>query len=223
MDPCTIAMNDYKQYYETNQKTACSLDNYWKLDNRAQFCSECLTKYDSLLSAYVSACGENVDPSIKLNHDGVQFYKGYYCTQDNGVYCDQVAAQGFDYQKPYAQWDAQSCTSTCVSSIDAAIRSVAANNQIMSNHRINGSLFTGNDNPVSSCAGVGAPAAGTTGTTGNTGVTGANGVNGAIGTTNTTKIGANNKLNSADSGAYGLNPQISLITLIVCLLFALLK
>jgi len=255
MDPCTAAGQEYIQYYEKNQGSTCNLDNHWKEETRGEFCSTCLPQYEKLLSNYVSVCGGNADSSIKLNHDAVQFYKAYYCGKDSttGEYCSQVAFKGFKYDVPYSSWDPQLCKSSCVGIIDSAIRSVAGNADLMANNHIDASLFTGNSNPLSNCAGAtaaggasfsgsaaGAAGAGGAGGAGGInggvggvgGVNGANGINGANGATGTGAFGSSptglsfgtaTPLNGNTSGANTLSPQICLLSLIMCLIFALLK
>jgi len=252
MDPCTAAGQEYIQYYEKNQGSTCNLDNHWKEETRGEFCSTCLPQYEQLLSKYVSVCGANADSSIKLNHDAVQFYKAYYCGKDSttGEYCSQVAFKGFKYDIPYSSWDPQLCSSSCVGLIDSAIRSVAGNADLMANNHIDASLFTGNSNPLSNCAGAtasggasfsgsagaagaGGAAGGAAGNTMNGGIGGgANGINGANGASGTGAFGASptglsfgtpTPITGNTSDATSLSPQICLLSLIICLILALLK
>lgn len=242
-DPCSVATKAYTDYYEANKTGTCNLDNNSDQSARAEYCSTCIPKYDSLLSEAVKACGANIDQFVKLNHDYVKYAKAFYCTTDSatGEYCDAVYIRGFNYKIPYSQWDATVCKSSCVAQIDAGIREVASNQQFCTNYNIDGSLFTGSGNPVSACGGgAGAAAAGATGAAtgagaaaGATGATGtaANGIGGATtGTGATNPLMGNSTLSAkptlkanATSDGTTLNAQICLLSLIICLIMALLK
>ena len=226
-DPCTASIQAYQNYYNENQNSLCGLDNYWKVDTRAEFCSKCLPQYDKLLSTYMTECAAGIDPSLKLNHDGVQFYKTYYCEKDNatGKYCDQVATgslPAFNYTIPYSSWPADHCSSNCVSAIDSAIRTFSSNAQLMTNYQVDPQLFTGNNNPVSSCGSAGGSAGGFAGGSAG-GVDGTNGNNGS-GTTGGSKTGFSFSTSSTNtSDATTLSAQVCLLSLIICFILALLK
>jgi len=228
-DPCTASIQAYQKYYNDNLGSLCGLDNYWKVDTRAEFCSKCLPQFDSLLSTYMTECSANIDPSLKLNHDGVKFYKTYYCEKDKatGKYCDQVVTgslPAFNYKTPYSSWPAEHCSSSCVAAIDSAIRTYSSNAELMNNYLVDPSLFSGSSNPVSSCGSGGASIGSANGATG-TGATG----NGMSGTSNGTgnKTGFSfstaNSSNSKTSDATTLSAQVCLLSLIICLILALLK
>lgn len=238
-DPCTNAYKAYIDYYESQKSGACNFDNNSDQGTRGEYCG-CLPKYDSLLSEAVKACGTNIDPSVKLNYDYVQYAKNFLCSTDSstGEYCDLVHYRGFNYKVPYAQWDASLCKSSCVAQIDTSLRQVASNQEFCKNYNIDSSLFTGNTNPVSSCGGGAgaAPAGAAAGGAAAGGATGAaaGGIGGTTGTTGTTgnagplmgnsTLGATPSLKAnATSDGTTLNAQVCLLSLIICLIMALLK
>ena len=197
-DPCIAANQAFIDYYTASQNTNCNLDNQ-KIENRDEYCTKCIPKYDSLLSASASACGANLETNIAHNYDFVRFAKQYFCSKDasTGDYCDQVSYKGFNYQIPYSEWDDSLCKSSCVGQIDKGIREVSANTNLLNVYNIKTDLFTGSANPVSSCKGAASTTKGAK--------------------TNSTET------NDNTSGANILSAQICLLSLIICLIMAYLK
>lgn len=281
-DPCSVATKAYTDFYIQNADGECNLDNNNNINLRDKYCSDCVPKYDSLLSAAKKACGSNLDPDVNLNYDYIKYAKNFFCTKDSntGEWCDAVYIRGFDYKIPYNQWDASICKSSCVAQIDQGIREVIDNQKFCENYSINPSLFKNNANPVSSCgkggnsgavfsgsvsdnystinpgnntdtdnvsiagtSGVAGSTGGTTGgstggtTGGTTGVSNASGSNGVAGSPGVTRTGITGvsrtttsrrssfpTINSnATSDATSISANIYLLSLIICLIYALLK